>query len=418
MKVFLADDEIVVREGIRESFPWDETPYTLVGEAPDGEMALPIIRDTNPDIVITDIKMPFMDGIELCRILRAQMPWIGIIVLSGYDEFEYARQCIQLGVREYLLKPINAEELRQVLDKVSSQIEAERKTLEHAASLRARMESGGRFLKEKLIGSLFTDEAVESDAVNVLAQLGTMGSPVTASFFTVIDAAFDPIEVGQEAAAVLAENSGGAVHASSGRVGTRFLVAGENADDTEERAYAFASSLERELERTGCGSVRIGIGEIVDSPEKILQSFKAARHIRHLLTPRTEEKAIILGVREMGEQADETKAPSVIGEAKLYISQHFSDPNLMLQDVAKAVNMSNSRFSTVFSQQSGQTFTDYLVYLRLNRAKELLRGTNMKSSQIAREAGYNDAHYFSYIFKKNTGITPSEYRMQYQNQPE
>ena len=66
MKVFLADDEIVVREGIRESFPWDETPYTLVGEAPDGEMALPIIRDTNPDIVITDIKMPFMDGIELC----------------------------------------------------------------------------------------------------------------------------------------------------------------------------------------------------------------------------------------------------------------------------------------------------------------------------------------------------------------
>ena len=127
MKVFLADDEIVIREGIRESFPWEETPYVLVGEAPDGEMALPMIRDTNPDIVITDIKMPFMDGIELCRTLRAQMPWIGIIVLSGYDEFEYARQCIQLGVREYLLKPINAEELKSVLDKVSAQIKAKLK---------------------------------------------------------------------------------------------------------------------------------------------------------------------------------------------------------------------------------------------------------------------------------------------------
>ena len=109
MKVFLVDDEIVIREGIRESFPWEETPYTLVGEAPDGEMALPMIRDTNPDIVITDIRMPFMDGIEFCRILRAQMPWIGIIILSGYDEFEYARQCIQLGVKEYLLKPIFSE---------------------------------------------------------------------------------------------------------------------------------------------------------------------------------------------------------------------------------------------------------------------------------------------------------------------
>ncbi|MBP5669027.1 MAG: response regulator, partial [Lachnospiraceae bacterium] len=207
MKVFLVDDEIVVREGIRESFPWDDTPYALVGEAPDGEMALPMIRDTNPDIVITDIKMPFMDGLELCRILRGQMPWIGIIVLSGYDEFEYARRCIQLGVREYLLKPINAEELREVLDKVSRQLQEERKSLEHAASLRARMESGGKFLKEKLIGSLFADEAAEEDAVNVLKQLGTMGCPVPAPCYAVIDAQFTPTGTGQEAARVLAEGS-------------------------------------------------------------------------------------------------------------------------------------------------------------------------------------------------------------------
>ena len=156
MKVFLVDDEIVIREGVRESFPWEDTPYTLVGEAPDGEMALPIIRDTNPDIVITDIKMPFMDGLELCRILKGQMPWIGIIVLSGYDEFEYARQCIKLGVREYLLKPINSMDLKEALDKVSAQLKEERKSLEHAASLRARMENDGKFVKEKLMKCKFT----------------------------------------------------------------------------------------------------------------------------------------------------------------------------------------------------------------------------------------------------------------------
>ncbi|MBO7632795.1 MAG: response regulator [Lachnospiraceae bacterium] len=417
MKVFLADDEIVVREGIRESFPWDETPYTLVGEAPDGEMALPMIRDTNPDIVITDIKMPFMDGIELCRTLRAQMPWIGIIVLSGYDEFEYARQCIQLGVREYMLKPINAGELRAVLDKVSAQLAEERKTLEHAASLRARMESDGRFLKEKLIGSLFSDEAAEEDAGNVLKQLAAMGCPVPAKYYAVTDAAFDPTGEGQEAAASLADSSGGIVLSSPGRTGTRLLVLGDTAEDAEERAYAFASSLVQELERCGCTGIRVGIGDIVDEPARIYNSFRAARHIRHLLAERTDEKAIILGVREMGEPADDRRTPSVISDAKLYMAQHFTDPNLMLQDVAKAVNMSNSRFSTVFSQQNGQTFTEYLIYLRLNKAKELLRQTNFKTSQIARESGYNDAHYFSYIFKKNVGMTPSEYRTQYQNQP-
>ena len=414
MKVFLADDEIVVREGIRESFPWEETPYTLVGEAPDGEMALPMIRDTNPDIVITDIKMPFMDGIELCRILRAQMPWIGIIVLSGYDEFEYARQCIQLGVREYLVKPINAGNLREVLDKVSAQLSEERKNLEHAASLRARMEGDERLVKEKLIGSLYSEEAAEEDSQSVLKQLRTMGCNLLAPFYTVIDAAFEPTSVGRDVAFVLTETAGGCVHASPSRTGTRLLVMGDSAEDAEERAYAFANSLVRELEHADCTDIRIGIGEIVETPETILHSFKTARHIRHILVERGDEKPMILGVREMGDVTDDLKGPSVIGEAKLYMSKHFTDPNLMLQDVARAVNMSNSRFSTVFSQQNGQTFTEYLIYLRLNKAKELLKTTNTKSSQIARESGYNDAHYFSYIFKKNTGLTPSEYRAQHQ----
>ena len=371
-----------------------------------------MIRDTNPDIVITDIKMPFMDGIDMCKILRTQMPWIGIIILSGYDEFEYARQCLQIGVREYLLKPIDSHDLRKALDKVGTQLQEEKKQREHAESLRARMNvsTDARFLKEKLIGSLFSDEAMEEDAQNALKQLHAMGSPINASFYVVIDSAFSPIEKGQEAAAVLEEGSGGIVHTSGSRTGTRLLTLGDSARDAEERAYAFASSLATELERTGCERIRIGIGEIVDKPEEILTSFKTARHIRHILEERSDDAPLILGVREMGDSVGDSGTPSVISDAKVYMSQHFSDPNLMLQDVAKAVNMSNSRFSTVFSQQSGQTFTEYLIYLRLNRAKELLRTTDMKTSQIAHETGYNDAHYFSYIFKKNTGITPSEYR--------
>lgn len=413
MKVFLVDDEIVIREGIRESFPWDETPYDLVGEAPDGEMALPMIRDTNPDIVITDIKMPFMDGLELCRTLRTQMPWIGIIVLSGYDEFEYARQCIQLGVREYLLKPISSADLKEALDKISAQIDQERKSLEHATSLRSRMGNDSKLIKEKLIGSLFSDEAAPEDAVNVLKELSSMGVPVPSNYYSVIDAAFEPTEKGQEAVDALAESSNGMVYPSPGRVGTRLLVLGETNEDTEEKEYSMATSLVQELERVGCIKIRVGIGEITDKPEEILQCFKSARHIRHLLVEKEDENALILGVREMGEVTEDV--PSVINDAKLYMSQNYSNPNLMLTDVSDAVKMSKSRFSAVFSQYTGQTFTEYLIHLRLNRAKELLKTTNYKNSQIASETGYNDSHYFSYIFKKNTGMTPSEYREKYKN---
>jgi len=410
MKVFLVDDEIVIREGIRTSFPWEKTEYNLVGEAPDGEMALPMIRDTNPDIVITDIRMPFMDGIELCKALRTQMPWISVIILSGYDEFEYARKGIQLGVREYLLKPITAEDLRKALDRVSETILEERKTRERGHGM--RIEGDGAFLREKLISSLYSEDAAETDAENTLQQLRAMGIQVYAPRYAVIDAAFDPPDRGRGALNDLAESSGGIVHASASRTGSRVLVLGDTDEDTEERAYAFASSIARELERMDCGGIRVAIGEIVDHPRDIVKSFRTARHIRHTLADQEggNTRPVIVGVRELGEMPSDKKSPSIVAEARYYMSQHYTDPNLMLQDVAKAVNMSNSRFSTVFAQQSGKTFTEYITGLRLGKAKELLRETDLRSSQIAFEVGYNDAHYFSYLFKKSFGLTPGEYR--------
>ena len=410
MKVFLVDDEIVIREGIRTSFPWEKTEYNLVGEAPDGEMALPMIRDTNPDIVITDIRMPFMDGIELCKALRTQMPWISVIILSGYDEFEYARKGIQLGVREYLLKPITAEDLRKALDRVSETILEERKTRERGHGM--RIEGDGAFLREKLISSLYSEDAAETDAENTLQQLRAMGIQVYAPRYAVIDAAFDPPDRGRGALNDLAESSGGIVHASASRTGSRVLVLGDTDEDTEERAYAFASSIARELERMDCGGIRVAIGEIVDHPRDIVKSFRTARHIRHTLADQEggNTRPVIVGVRELGEMPSDKKSPSIVAEARYYMSQHYTDPNLMLQDVAKAVNMSNSRFSTVFAQQSGKTFTEYITGLRLGKAKELLRETDLRSSQIAFEVGYNDAHYVSYLFKKSFGLTPGEYR--------
>jgi len=99
-----------------------------------------------------------------------------------------------------------------------------------------------------------------------------------------------------------------------------------------------------------------------------------------------------------------------ISRARAYLSQHYADPNLMLQDVAGEVHLSQSHFSTVFAQETGLTFTQYLTALRIGKARELLEATEMRSSQIALEVGYNDSHYFSYLFKKTTGMTPSEYR--------
>ena len=109
---------------------------------------------------------------------------------------------------------------------------------------------------------------------------------------------------------------------------------------------------------------------------------------------------------------------SAVSQARNYLSLHYADPNLMLQDVAGEVHMSQSHFSTVFAQETGLTYTQYLTALRIGKARELLEATEMRASQIALEVGYNDSHYFSYMFKKTTGMTPGDYRKNHQKKTE
>ena len=117
-KVFLVEDEIIIREAIRDNIDWGSHGFIFAGEAPDGELAVPLIEDIKPDILITDIKMPFVNGLELSRIVKKSMPWIKIIILSGHDEFEYTKEAISINVNEYLLKPISSSDLLNALKKV------------------------------------------------------------------------------------------------------------------------------------------------------------------------------------------------------------------------------------------------------------------------------------------------------------
>ena len=520
MKVFLVDDEIAIRENLRNSFPWEEKGYQLVGEAPDGEMALPMLRDLNADILLTDIRMPFMDGMKLCEEVQRTMPWVERIILSGYDDFAYAQKAISLGVREYLLKPVTAAELEAALNRVRLQIEEKRRERDNLTAMRERLSSGGLFLRDKLLASLFTDEGNAEDDDALLSQMRGMGINLTAGCYAVIDIAFDAEGEARmacrNALISLADMSGGGVFICSAPKGARALVLGDNPGDTEERAYSFANSVIHYPGLKDAGHLLVSVGETVQDFHEIRKSMKSARHVRHLQNAEGPVDHIVVGVNEqkgadlplsetdlspLYERLQYASAGSVegilaeysesldpalalgylrvavllaaqriiqeaggnvkdilseaqledalhtegeegfrklaeqlrtamefrdrngkgygdtsIGRARAYLAQNFSDPNLMLQDAADEVHLSQSHFSTVFAQETGLTFTQYLTALRIGKAKELLETTEMRSSQIATEVGYNDPHYFSYLFKKNTGMTPGEYRKNSRNE--
>ena len=131
IKVFLVEDERIVREGLRDMIPWEQYGFVFAGEAQDGEVALPMVRRIRPDILITDIKMPFMDGLSLSRLVNRELPDTRIIILSGYDDFEYAQQAIELQVDQYLLKPITKANAIKALEQTKKRIEEEQDQKEY-----------------------------------------------------------------------------------------------------------------------------------------------------------------------------------------------------------------------------------------------------------------------------------------------
>ena len=169
LKVFLVEDETVIREGLRDRIPWEQYGYRFVGEAADGEVALPLIRKTRPDVLITDIKMPFMDGLSLSRIVREEFPKTKILIISGYDDFEYAREAISIGVDQYILKPVTRMSLRKVLQELKEKIEAEQEQEDFQSKLANEMHeyeqfSIRHFFEQVLEGELCVTEIYDEAA--------------------------------------------------------------------------------------------------------------------------------------------------------------------------------------------------------------------------------------------------------------
>ena len=183
IKVFLVEDEVIMRNGIKRNIPWEKEGFTFVGDASDGELAWPLIKKTQPDILITDIRMPFMNGLELSELVRKEMPDTKIIILSGYSEFDYAKQAITLGVTDYLLKPITSEKLMEVVKRVADIIREERAQRDLLAQYQKEMQENISLEKKQLFDRIVLQDCSTRE---FLEQGRALGIDLTAAFYTVL----------------------------------------------------------------------------------------------------------------------------------------------------------------------------------------------------------------------------------------
>lgn len=377
MKVFLVEDEIIMREGIRNNIDWEKEGFEFAGEASDGELAYPLIQDSKPDILITDIRMPFMDGLELSRRVKNEMPDIKIIVLSGYDEFEYAREGIRIGITEYLLKPIDGNKLLEAVRRVAQLILSEREE-------QRELKPGKEQDSGKSAPGIEKETAEERlEAEPGILEVGKLDRRVAERF----------LKTGLKSEVT---NFVDDYFSSFGMNNIQSLLFRQYV--TTDMYFTAVSMLEGLGYENG--ELAKHCGEIRDI-NKVLSSVESNKEYL---------KKILSTAIDLREAVSRKKYHSILEEAKSYIEQHYDDVNISLNSVAASVNLSPNHFSSIFSQEMGKTFVEYLTFVRMEKAKELLRTSSLKSAEIAYAVGYKDAHYFSYLFKKNQDCTPKEYR--------
>ena len=363
IKVFLVEDEAIIRRGIKKNVEWEKNGFEFVGEAGDGEYAYPQILKTEPDILITDIKMPFMDGLELSHLVKKILPNTKIIILSGYNEFEYAKEAITIGISEYLLKPVTAASLTAVLRKVKEEIREEKEKSRLLERYFVSYEKYNAFLDK-------TDyTGVDRKLIQDFLKLGSAGE--------------EGMFIDEYLAAVGENNY------------RSFLLRQYMTIDIFFCVQEFLKGLS-----VCADEIPPELGDIKYIPKIVVSEEQTVSYLKELFAFAISERDRVTGNRY----------GSLIDTAKQYLAEHFESNDVSLNTVAAQVGVSSSYFSSIFKQETGQSFVEYLTKLRIDKACELLRCTTLRTAEIGERVGYNDPHYFSATFKKVTGVSPKDYK--------
>ena len=518
-RVLLVDDEEDIREGISRKMDWLGLGFSLVGEAANGQDALELAESLRPDVILTDIKMPFMDGLELCRILTDRLPAARFVVFSGFDAFEYAKQAIQMNVVEYILKPINADELSAVLRRLKDQLDRERAERRNVELLRSRYTENLPVLRELFYATLL-DGHIEPgtereraarldidlqgeewavglayigsdrrDALSTLSVQKLLEESLTADrcrltlyndwvavivslteSFTIYDlirvldrvctlaASYLGLTLTVGVGAPCKELSGMARSAAEARTALEYrsmvgrgqvIYIGDlepdggqvlTFEETDERTLTAAVRLGSEQEvrdaaaalagkireaNPSAGQYNLFLMELVTHLIKMIRRSGVGVEevfgtgfslpIQDSALPSLEEledwcAERYLRLRTLIRRRQTDSAGQTVETAKEYIRQHYAESDLSVEKLCAYLHLSSTYFSTLFKRETGTSFTAYVTTVRMEAAAEAIRGTEEKTYLIAQRCGYEDPNYFSYVFKRHFGVTPTKYR--------
>ena len=356
LRVLIADDEKIAREGLRDLVNWQELGMKVVFCATNGEEALTYLTAHPVDILLTDIKMPRLDGLELLRELSERGIAPTTIIFSGFSEFHYAQRAIRYGVLNYLLKPIRMGELTETLRRAADGLRQERGPAaldaEEYARFRIECSPEAERMTHALAGQICQ---ADSSAVRNLCR-------EIQHFF----------ERQGYSAAVFRKYAFQCIYTIVGEVNQFTGAETSLLEDTDRLAL-------------------MSMARTVEEAASQLTLFA------------DELCAYVHGLRHTGRRR-------IIGDVLTVLQHRYSDETLSLNTLAEQLGVTPNYLSSLFRREMGITFSAYLENYRMERAKDLLRDVRHKVYEVASAVGYGDARHFGKVFKSHTGRTPLEFR--------
>lgn len=536
-KVLIIDDEPIIRKGLKNIINWKNYDCEVCGEAADGLDGCELIKNLLPDIIITDIKMPEIDGLSMLRDIRTTVPGSKIIILTGYRDFDYVHEALKLGAFDFILKPSKIEELTAIISRAVKELRFQKERTEEFEKLKVYFQQNLPILREKLLYDVIYE--INTNQQDIIEKMDLFN--ITIQTFIMLVVQNDEEDVGSKKISQYDRhlyqfgiiNTFGEVFSDAFKVisislndiGIAFIIMPEDEKSGMTELIDKKSTYLQEIISNCFGfTVTIAVSSEASGPMQLTQKFRECREaLEHKFYLGSNsiifhsdvssffkyedhsvleklQKSLLEGIKSgnaafvkerLSEIFDYVKGldpvgrdfvknfywntissinsirisvPNVDSEKKVenrqlsglysliekctnmdelnsileeaalgvtikinnynnksiklilrkaveYIQANFSE-QVTLNEVAEHTYVSTFYISRMFKREMGKNFVDYLNEIRIDKAKELLKDVRFKTYEVAESVGIPDAHYFSRLFKKYVGVTPTEYREQ------
>lgn len=407
-KLLIVDDDEVICRGLGSCIPWKEYGIQNVHLAYDGEMALEYVEKEHSDIILADINMPFMDGMEFSMRVRQEYPDIKIILLTAYKEFQYAKKAVQLQIFEYLTKPFTNEEVLEAVLRAIKQLDKEK-------YFRTEVKMNLELIKEKNLEEMILygrndDEVWKNSFLTktcTFLQVAILRVRMNGYASDKASKALTNEEVVREWVIkefrkMLDEEQKMGIFIQSSRIVMVFQY--ESRDETKNLTDRLNTIMER-MEREEPFFLTVGVGQTYQGIENGIRSYEEAAEV--------VEKESVYDGRSIIYFSHLSDIEKRVNQAVEYIKENYLKPDLSLEEVSRFVNLSSSYLGNSIKKYKNVSYINLLNQIRIENAKRLLLKADIKTYEVAFLVGFNSSQYFSSCFKKATGMTPKDFREKY-----